>query len=92
MMPSREKMADHWCEELRTKLNLSPEQTLKIRPIIDQTMVDFSSNLTEQMVGALTNCGARVAPGLTPAQQAQLAQLQEERVKLIRRWFSARSE
>jgi hypothetical protein len=84
LMPSREKMADHWSQELEAKLQLSADQTARIRPIIERTMVEFSRSLSEQMRWSLSNCNAQVAVELTPAQRDSLEQLQQEKEAFIR--------
>lgn len=87
MMPSKEKMVDHWCGELQSKLDLTPEQLQKIRPIIESDMADFKDGLCRQMVGNLSNCNAQIAAELTPAQKVKLEQLQKDQERFIRTAF-----
>ena len=87
MMPSREKMVDHWCDDLRTKLDLTPEQLQKIRPIIETDMADFKDDLCRQMVANLSNCNTQIAAELTPAQKVKLQQLQKDQEGFIRNQF-----
>ena len=87
MMPSREKMVNHWCDDLRSKLDLTPEQLQKIRPIVEKDMADFKDDLCHQMVANLSNCNAQIAAELTPAQKAKLEQLQKEQEAFIRSRF-----
>jgi Spy/CpxP family protein refolding chaperone len=84
MMPNREKMADHWCGELRSKLNLTPEQMQKIRPVVNDALTDFKNNLSCQMLFSLSNCNARVVMELTPEQKAKFEQIQREQQEFIR--------
>jgi Spy/CpxP family protein refolding chaperone len=84
MMPNREKMADHWCGELQSKLNLTPDQMLKIRPVVNEALNDFKNNLSCQMLFSLSNCNARVVLELTPEQKAKFEQIQKEQQKFIR--------
>jgi Spy/CpxP family protein refolding chaperone len=84
MMPSREKMADHWCGELQSKLNLTPEQMQKIRPVVNDALTDFKNNLSCQMLSSLSNCNARVGLELTPEQKAKFEQIQKEQQEFIR--------
>ena len=84
MMPSREKMVDRWCGELESRLNLTPEQTAKIRPIVDRTMTDFIGSLSREMRSDLSNCYARIALELTPDQKTKLEQMQREKEDFIR--------
>jgi Spy/CpxP family protein refolding chaperone len=92
MMPSREKMANHWCGELESKLTLTPEQLQKIRPIIDDALTDFKNNLTHELLASLSNCNARVAMELTPEQKEKLEQFQKEQVEFIRSRFDGDSK
>jgi hypothetical protein len=92
MMPSREKMVDHWCDDLRSKLDLSPEQMQKIRPIIEKDMTDFKDDLCRQMVGNLSSCNAQIAGELTPAQKVKLEQFQKEQEAFIRSRFGAETK
>jgi Spy/CpxP family protein refolding chaperone len=87
MMPSREKMVDHWCGDLRSKLDLTPEQMQKIRPIIEKDMTDFKDDLCRQMVANLASCNAQIAAELTPVQKVKLDQLQKEQEEFIRSKF-----
>jgi hypothetical protein len=91
MMPSREKMVNHWCDDLRTKLDLTPEQLQKIRPIIEKDMADFKGDLCHQMVANLSNCNVQIATELRPAQKTKLEQLQKEQEKFIRTAFGGDS-
>jgi Spy/CpxP family protein refolding chaperone len=84
MMPSREKMANHWCGELESKLNLTPEQLQKIRPIVDDALTDFKKNLSREMLLSLSNCNSRVALELTPEQKNRFEQTQKEQREFIR--------
>jgi hypothetical protein len=84
MMPDRERMANHWCGELQSKLNLTPHQLLKIRPIINDAITDFKNNLAQDMSLSLSNCNARVALTLTPEQKPKFEQIQKEQQDFIR--------
>jgi hypothetical protein len=84
MMPSREKMANHWCGELESKLKLTPEQLQKIRPIVDGALTDFKKNLSQEMLLSLSNCNARVALELMPEQKDRFEQIQKEQQEFIR--------
>ena len=86
-MPSREKMVDRWCDDLRSKLKLTPEQMKQVRPIIERDMADFKDDLCRQMVANLSNCNVQIAAELTPGQKVQLEQLQKEQERFIRGSF-----
>jgi Spy/CpxP family protein refolding chaperone len=84
MMPSREKMVNRWCDDLQSKLDLTPDEMQKIRPIIEKDMTDFKEELFQQMLANLSNCNAQIALELTPAQKTKLEQLQKEQEAFIR--------
>ena len=87
MMPSREKMVDHWCNDLQSKLSLTPEQLQKVRPIIERNMADFKDDLCRQMVANLASCNVQIAAELTAAQKVKLEQLQKEQEGFIKNQF-----
>ena len=84
MMPNRERMADHWCGELQSKLNLTPGQMQKIRPVVNDALTDFKNNLSCQMLFSLSNCNARVVLELSPEQRAKFERIQKEQQEFIR--------
>lgn len=87
MMPSRERMASRWAGELQSKLDLTPEQMQKVRPVIDEVLANFKGNLSQEMLGSLSNCYARVALDLTSVQKEKLQQLEQEQARFIRTQF-----
>jgi Spy/CpxP family protein refolding chaperone len=84
MMPTQERMVGHWCGELQSKLNLTPEQMQKIRPIVNDAVTDFRNDLSREMLLSLSNCNARVVLELTPEQKAKFEQIQKEQEEFIR--------
>lgn len=87
LMPSRERMASRWCGELQSRLDLTPEQMTKIRPIIDGALTDFKDDLTRDMLGSLSNSYVCVAQLLNPEQKSKLEQFQKEQEQFIRTTF-----
>ncbi len=84
MMPTQERMVGHWCGELQSKLNLTPEQTQKIRPIVNDAVTDFRNDLSREILLNLSNCNARVVLELTPEQKAKFEQMWKEQERFIR--------
>jgi hypothetical protein len=84
MMPDRNRMADRWCGELESKLGLTPDQTAKIRPIIDDRISGFRNNLSHEMESSLSNCYVQIAIELDPGQRKKLEQIQQEQLQFIR--------
>jgi len=78
MMPSEARMAGRWTYELQTKLNLSPEQMQKIRPIVTETIGRFKVTLKDDVLSAFSDCNARIAADLTPEQKVKLEKLEKE--------------
>ena len=87
MMPRPEKMAERWCGELQSKLDLTPGQVQKIRPIIDDAMVQFKTGMTREVLLNLSNCNARIAVEITPGQKAKFEQIEKEQQEFIRTKF-----
>jgi hypothetical protein len=84
MMPSQERIASHWCGDLQSKLNLTPDQLKKIRPMIDDAITDFRDNLARDMSFSLSNCNARVVLELSPEQKPKFEQIQKNQQDFIR--------
>jgi hypothetical protein len=83
-MPNRERMANHWCGELESKLNLTPEQLRKIRPIVDDALARFKENLSGEMLLSLSNCNARIRLELTPEQGTKFERIEKDQEEFIR--------
>jgi Spy/CpxP family protein refolding chaperone len=77
--------ANHWAQELHKRLDLTPEQTQQITPIITGATDEFIQTVTGQMLSTAKATNARIAPLLTPAQQEKLLLLNQEQEKMIRR-------
>jgi type I site-specific restriction endonuclease len=84
MMPSREKMANRWCSDLESKLNLTPEQLQKVRPLVDAALTNFRNNVSQDMLSSLSNCNARIVLELKPEQKAKFEQIEKEQKEFIR--------
>jgi hypothetical protein len=87
MMPGQADMAAHWCGDLQSKMNLTPAQVEKIRPIINDAMGEFKSRLYADMSLNLSNFNARIAGELTPEQKSKFEQIQKEQQDMIRAAF-----
>jgi len=79
----QEAMAEHWRRDLEKKLNLTPEQSQKIAPIIADGMNTFRSVLHDQMLAALSNCNVCIAVELTPEQKTKFAKIEQEQQEFI---------
>ena len=89
MMPRPDKMAARWCGELQSKLNLTPEQVRKIRPIIDDAMKQFGAGMTREVLLNLSNCNARIVLEITPEQKAKFETIEKEQHEFLRAKFGA---
>jgi hypothetical protein len=87
LMPDQEKMARHWTRELQVKLNLTPEQVLKVEPIIRETIAGFKTTVANDALSSLSNCNTRIAAELTPEQMPKFEQMKQEQQDFVRRKF-----
>jgi len=87
MMPGQADMAARWCRDLQSKMNLTPAQVNKIRPIINEAMGEFKSRVYADMSLNLSNCNARIAAELAPEQKPKFEQIQKEQQDMIRATF-----
>ncbi len=84
---SEQKMAEHWCAELQSKLNLNPDQMQRIRPIVNDTIHEVRTNLTERLSTMISNCNARIEHELTPEQKVKFEELVREHETRMRQRF-----
>jgi Spy/CpxP family protein refolding chaperone len=87
MMPGRAEMAEHWCKDLQSKLSLTPAQVEKIRPVINDTLGAFKSQVSADMLLNLSNCNVRIAAELTPEQKPKFEEIQKKQEDMIRSIF-----
>jgi Spy/CpxP family protein refolding chaperone len=87
-----EKMADRWCRELESSLKLTPEQFQKIRPIVNDTLDQVRSIMTEQLSTTISNGNARIAAELTPEQKLKFEQMVKEREEMMRRSLGKKTD
>jgi hypothetical protein len=83
MMPTQANMTGHWSRELQSKLELSPEQMQKIKPVIEQTIGGFTDLLAADALSSLSNCNAQIAVELTPEQKVKFEQLAKKQREFI---------
>ena len=83
MMPTQANLTERWAWELQSRLNLSPEQMQKIKPVIRNTLGGFKDVLVADALAALTNCNAQIAVELTPDQKVKFEQLSKEQRNFI---------
>jgi Spy/CpxP family protein refolding chaperone len=82
---SREKMAAHWRGELQSKLNLTPAQTEKIAPIINDAIGEFRNDFAAQILATVSNANARIAAELTPEQQPKFVEIEKQQQEFIQK-------
>ena len=87
MMPRQADMAAHWSRELQSRMNLTPGQVEKIRPIINDAMEELKGRLSADMLSVLTNHNALIAAELTPEQKPKFEQIEKEEQGGIRALF-----
>ncbi len=74
-----------WVEGLRKRIDLTPEQTKQITPIVTAATDDFIKTVTGQMLSAANATNARILPLLTPGQREKFLKLTQEQEEMIRR-------
>jgi Spy/CpxP family protein refolding chaperone len=82
-----EAMAERWRHDLEGKLQLTPEQSQKIAPLIAEGMGAFRVTFHDQMQLALSNCNARIAAELTPEQRIKFVAIEQEQHEFLRSRF-----
>jgi hypothetical protein len=86
--PREPEMALRLRNRLQTKLGLSPDQMLKINPIVDSAVADIHSirmETAERINKVFEDSYAQVSAILTPEQRVKLDQMQKERREMVRR-------
>lgn len=81
-------MGERMREHLRRELDLTPEQSAKIAPILDRTaaQLDTIREETQQRISDTMNTSHQeIAPLLNPEQRERLSQIRERHVRMMRR-------
>ena len=79
--PRPEQMSHHMMEHLQSGLHLTPEQTAKIKPLVEQTGADMETIHRETMkrvVARLHQTHAEISSLLTPEQRVELSKMEAE--------------
>jgi hypothetical protein len=87
MMPGQQGMVERWCHELQSKMNLTPAQMDKIRPIVSDALGEIRNRMSGDMLSSLSNCNARIVLELTPEQKPEFDKIQKEQDDMIRAIF-----
>ncbi len=80
----REAMRAHICNDLTSKLDLTPAQQQQLDPIVRQNMEEFDADRRQQMakMGERMKAGSqRIRAILTPEQQVKFDELERQRWK-----------
>ena len=91
IMPNQANMTEHWSRQLQSRLDLSPEQMRKIKPVIRITIGEFKDIVVADALSALTNCNAQIAVELTPEQKVKFEQLAKEQLEFIQHRIGAQT-
>ncbi len=84
---SQDAMARHWRRELEKRLSLTPEQSARIAPVINEALDALRVTVGDQMQTTLSNCNARIAVELTPEQRTRFAAIEREQTEFVRSRF-----
>ena len=79
--PAPKEISMHFCDRLASKMNLSPEQSQKIREISERYAKEFDTMRREhgrQIRQSIVSRNAEIKGILTPEQQAQFEQIERE--------------
>jgi Spy/CpxP family protein refolding chaperone len=79
-----------WVRELRQRLDLTPEQTKQITPIVTAATDDFIQTVIGHLSSSMEATNARILPLLTPVQREKFLQFTKEQEELIRRLSQSR--
>ena len=74
-------------EHLQRALDLTPEQSAKIAPIVDATSAKLEAirvETAERVRKVMEESKQEIAPQLTPEQQKKLQELKEKHIKILR--------
>jgi Spy/CpxP family protein refolding chaperone len=80
--PAPKEISSHFCDRLFSKMNLSPEQSQKIKEISDRYAKEVDGVRDEQwrrIRQAANNRNAQINAILTPDQRTQFEQIERER-------------
>ncbi len=82
---SSERMREH----LRRELQLTPEQTAQVNPVIDRTAAQLESirrETGERVLETMRASHSEIAPLLTEEQRARLDQMRQRHLRGMGRW------
>ena len=85
--PAPKEISSHFCERLFSRMNLSPEQSQKIKEISDRYAKEVDSLRDEQwrrIRTAANNRNAQINAILNPDQRAQFEEIEKERREALR--------
>ena len=85
--PAPKEISSHFCERLFSRMNLSPEQSQKIKEISDRYAREVDNVRDEQswrIRQAANNRNAQINAILTPGQRTEFEQIERERREAYR--------
>jgi hypothetical protein len=86
--PTPAEMSAHILARMQSRLSLSPEQIGQIKPLVEVTASDIEAirvATTKQISDRIAQTNSKIAPFLTPEQNAKLDQMEAERREHMRR-------
>jgi Spy/CpxP family protein refolding chaperone len=81
--PKPEVMTERVYDELQSRLNLTPEQAKKIKPLINDSIIRFQTIVRADISTAFSNSIALISAELTPEQRVKFSELQKEHEKFL---------
>jgi len=86
--PHSGDVSDRMREHLQRALDLTPEQAVKIAPIVDATSAKLEAirvETAERVRNVMEESKREMAPQLTPEQQEKLKKLKQKHIKILKR-------
>ncbi len=80
-LPDSHQMALHMIERLRSGLDLTDEQTAKIRPLVENTCADMATihrQTMQRAIDRVAETNAKISTFLTPEQQVKFKKMEAE--------------
>ena len=85
--PRPDQMSRHMLEHLESRLHLTPEQTAKVKPLVEKTGADMETIHRETMkrvMARLRQSHVEISSLLTPEQRVELDKMEAEHRKHFR--------
>lgn len=86
-LPDSQHMSQHMIERLHSGLDLTDEQTAKIRPLVENTCADMATihrQTMQRVMDRVAETNAKISTFLTPEQQVKFKKMEAEHKSHLR--------